>query len=62
MQTSRDTSDLWSARHRDCHADPLDLDPDLARFLCATHAGHGPECRQYLAAAAFCYGHASVVT
>ncbi|MET7770591.1 hypothetical protein [Nocardia sp. NPDC005366] len=58
MQTSHDTRDLWSARHRDCGADPTDLDLDLARFLCSTHAGHGPECRQYLAAAAFCYGNA----
>ncbi|MET8650517.1 MULTISPECIES: hypothetical protein [Nocardia] len=57
MQTSRDTRDLWSARHRDCGADPTDLDLDLARFLCSTHAGHGPQCRQYLAAAAFCYGN-----
>lgn len=57
MQTSLDTRDLWSSRHADCAAEPaLPLDPDLARFLCGMHAGHGPECRQYLAAAAFCYG------
>ncbi|MFI2558675.1 hypothetical protein [Nocardia farcinica] len=36
--------------------EPTDLDMDLAQFLRATHAGHGPECRQYLAAAAYLYG------
>ncbi|WP_267469495.1 hypothetical protein [Nocardia elegans] len=36
--------------------EPTDLDIDLAQFLRATHAGHGPECRQYLAAAAYLSG------
>ncbi|MFC8526954.1 MULTISPECIES: hypothetical protein [Nocardia] len=57
MQTSLDTRDLWSSQHSDCAAEPtVPLDTDRARFICSMHAGHGPECRQYLAAAAFCYG------
>ncbi|MET8873935.1 hypothetical protein ACWEO2_05670 [Nocardia sp. NPDC004278] len=57
MQTSLDIRDLWITQHRDCSAEPImDLDLDRARFICSTHAGHGPECRQYLAAAAFCFG------
>ncbi|AXK88395.1 hypothetical protein IU443_17180 [Nocardia farcinica] len=56
MQTSLDRRDLWGAQHRDCTVEPTDLDMDLAQFLRATHAGHGPECRQYLAAAAYLYG------
>lgn len=53
MQTSLDRLDLWGSGHRDCAVEPTDLTPDLARFLRSVHAGHGPECRQYLAAAAF---------
>ncbi|WP_228803851.1 hypothetical protein [Nocardia higoensis] len=53
MQTSLDRLDLWGSGHRDCAVAPTDLTPDLARFLRAVHAGHGPECTQYLAAAAY---------
>ncbi|MFI6363837.1 hypothetical protein ACIBG0_13935 [Nocardia sp. NPDC050630] len=55
MQTSLDRRDLWSTQHRDCSAEPMDLDLDLARFICSTHAGHGPDCHQYLAASAYCF-------
>ncbi|BDT96694.1 hypothetical protein IU427_03905 [Nocardia beijingensis] len=58
MQTSLDTQDLWRARYRDCSAEPsTDLDMDRALFIRSVHAGHGPECRQYLAAAAYCLDH-----
>lgn len=53
MQTSLDRLDLWGSGHRDCAVEPTDLTHDLAHFLRAVHAGHGPDCRQYLAAAAF---------
>lgn len=60
MQTSSDTRDLWSSTYRDCTAEPdTDLDMDRAQFIRSVHAGHGPDCRQYLAAAAYCFGHAS---
>lgn len=54
MQTSLDTRDLWNARHSNCAVEPTDLDEDLAHYLRGVHAGHGPECRQYLAASAYC--------
>ncbi|WP_431969522.1 hypothetical protein [Nocardia sp. bgisy134] len=57
MQTSLDKRDLWSTQHRDCGIEPTDLDLELALFLRSVHAGHGPGCRQYLAAAAYCFGH-----
>ncbi|WP_330229357.1 hypothetical protein OHA40_25250 [Nocardia sp. NBC_00508] len=58
MQTSLDTQDLWRTQHRDCAAEPsTDLDLDRALFIRSVHAGHGPECRQYLAAAAYCLEH-----
>ncbi|WP_141717758.1 hypothetical protein [Nocardia altamirensis] len=60
MQTSSDMRDLWNARHRDCTIDPMDLDLELAQFVRSTHAGHGPGCQQYLAASAYCFGHADV--
>ncbi|MET9024026.1 hypothetical protein ABZW96_00230 [Nocardia sp. NPDC004168] len=58
MQTSLDIQDLWRTRYRDCSAEPsTDLDMDRALFIRSVHAGHGPECRQYLAAAAYCLAH-----
>ncbi|MBF6296479.1 hypothetical protein IU459_02855 [Nocardia amamiensis] len=58
MQTSLDMQDLWRTQHRDCTAEPTtDLDLDRALFIRGVHAGHGPECRQYLAAAAYCLDH-----
>ncbi|MFF0491649.1 hypothetical protein ACWDSJ_20475 [Nocardia sp. NPDC003482] len=47
--------DLWLAASRDCAHEPLDLTYDRARFILAVHAGHGGGCRQYLAAAAYCF-------
>lgn len=60
MQTSLDMRDLWSTQHRDCTIEPLDLDMDLAQFVRSTHAGHGPDCCQYLAASAYYFDHAAV--
>lgn len=46
-------ADLWLAQYRDCSAEPIGLSPEKAHFLLRVHAGHGPSCRAYLAAAAF---------
>lgn len=61
MQTSLDLRDLWRSQHDDCGVEPMDLDLDLARFVRSAHAGHGPDCRQYLAASAYLFGHAEDV-
>ncbi|ATL70343.1 hypothetical protein IU500_08740 [Nocardia terpenica] len=50
-----DIRDRWLIDSRDCSHEPSDLDYDRARFILAVHAGHGPACRQYLAAAAYCF-------
>ncbi|RDI68573.1 hypothetical protein [Nocardia pseudobrasiliensis] len=50
-----DVRDLWLAGSRNCASEPSDLSFDRARFILAVHAGHGGGCRQYLAAAAYCY-------
>ncbi|MGN2635777.1 hypothetical protein ACWEKT_19185 [Nocardia takedensis] len=58
-----DIRELWLIRSRDCGQDPaldpLPLDDERARFILATHAGHGAACRQYLAASAHCSGRAA---
>lgn len=50
-----DTRDMWLMNSRDCSHDPGELTYDRARFILTVHAGHGGGCRQYLAAAAFCF-------
>jgi hypothetical protein len=46
---------MWLMNSRDCSHDPGELTYDRARFILTVHAGHGGGCRQYLAAAAFCF-------
>ncbi|WP_280263629.1 hypothetical protein [Nocardia wallacei] len=50
-----DARDRWLMDSRDCAHEPADLTYDRARFILAVHAGHGGRCRQYLAAAAYCF-------
>ncbi|MBF6327299.1 hypothetical protein [Nocardia transvalensis] len=50
-----DLRDLWLMGSRNCSHEPADLTDDRARFILAIHAGHGSGCRQYLAAAAYCF-------
>ncbi|MFJ1457808.1 hypothetical protein [Nocardia wallacei] len=50
-----DVRDRWLMDSRDCAHEPVDLTYDRARFILAVHAGHGGSCRQYLAAAAYCF-------
>ncbi|MEV4129341.1 hypothetical protein [Nocardia sp. NPDC049707] len=57
MNTVRDT-ELLLVKHRDCAAE---VDPQFgsiteARFVMRVHSGHGPRCRQYIAAAAYTAG------
>ncbi len=41
----------WDIIHRFCQDNPGEItDLDEARRVLTTHAEHGPECRQYLAA------------
>ncbi|WP_225725620.1 MULTISPECIES: hypothetical protein [unclassified Nocardia] len=54
-----DMRELWLVQGRDCTQEPIGLDYDRARFLLTVHAGHGARCRQYLAAAAYCYRRAA---
>lgn len=57
MQTSLDMRDLWGSRYGNCSAEPdLEIDRERAQFIRSIHAGHGPTCRQYLAASAFLFG------
>ncbi len=46
-------TDLWLAQYRDCSTEPIGLSAEKAHFLLVVHAGHGPACRPYLAAASF---------
>lgn len=40
----------WDILHRVCENDPGEIDAlDEARLVLTLHAGHGPECLQYLA-------------
>ncbi|WP_280381384.1 hypothetical protein [Nocardia wallacei] len=54
MTTSQDARDLWIVTARDCGREPGPLEPDRARVIRSVHAGHGPDCRPYLAAAKVC--------
>jgi hypothetical protein len=56
MRITQDTRDLWAAHYRDCGTELTDLDLDRARFILATHSGHGGRCLPYLAAMAFSLG------
>ncbi|MEV5835557.1 hypothetical protein [Nocardia sp. NPDC052112] len=50
--------ELWIVGHADCagHGEVRFGSIDEARFVPVTHSGHGPQCRQYLAAAAYSGG------
>ncbi|MEU6585910.1 hypothetical protein [Nocardia sp. NPDC046763] len=50
MLTSLDRRDLLDTAHRECALAPIDLDRDTAGLVLSLHAGHGPDCLQYLAA------------
>ncbi len=51
MYLPSSVTDLWEHEHGDCRADPvMELSRDRANFILCKHAGHGGQCRQYLAA------------
>ncbi|GAA5100548.1 MULTISPECIES: hypothetical protein [Nocardia] len=54
-----DVRELWRVQSRDCGLDPVGLSYDRARFILTVHGGHGARCRQYLAAAAYCFRRAA---
>lgn len=50
MPTLMSAYDRWEIEHRDCGVQPVLTDPVRARFVLSKHAGHGPTCKQYVAA------------
>lgn len=50
MLTSLDRRDLLDTVHRDCSRTAGTVDHDAARLVMSLHAGHGPDCLQYLMA------------
>ncbi|MBF6301566.1 hypothetical protein IU459_29100 [Nocardia amamiensis] len=47
----------WAIQHADCGvAEPYITSIEQARFILATHAGHGARCLQYIAAMAYSFG------
>lgn len=50
MPTLMSAYDRWESEHRDCLVQPTVMDPLRATFVLSKHAGHGPTCKQYIAA------------
>lgn len=53
-------ADQWRHTHRHCHHDGLFRSINEARFVSNVHSGHGPSCKQYLAAHAYSQGSGDV--
>lgn len=52
MSSLMDREEQWETEHRNCVDLPVSMDHEHATRVLSTHAGHGPACRQYVAALA----------